>query len=229
MCRRPSLAAAVVLAVLLSPALAGAQAVDLSKYKAVGDIKGTIKKIDGNLGVVEITDSAGKSIYVKMLPTTTISIDATAEPSFLTPGVVVDFSAESDSKGQIKGEIKAIRITELTKTVEPAFGPEDFANRFDPKDKDKVVKCFIRGTIVSNKDGELQIKAPNVMVKGKLAEDPKITVMVTDYRLAQEGDALTVQVGREFQPNQIFGTNVNIKCAQPLAAKTKGARRPAAK
>ena len=220
---RLSCVLAVVLGMFLTPVCSRGQAFDPKKLKAVADIKGTIKAIDGNAGVVQLTDAAGKPIFVKMMPDTKISIDATAEPEFLNAGVVVDFTAECDAKGQVKGEIAELRICELTNTVQPAFNPSEFGKSFDPKNKDMTMKCFVRGTIVSAKDGELQIKANNTLVKGKLGASPKITVSVTDYRLAQEGDTLTVQLGREFQPGQIVGENVNIKCVQPLAPKKKGA------
>jgi hypothetical protein len=223
MSRRLPCFAAVILGFALVPSWALAQT-----GKAVGGIKGSIKTIDANTGVITIADPNGKLSFVKMKQGGAFSLEGTAEPAFLAAGHVVDFNAKADRKGNIEGEIKEMRITELTGSLEPSFYSEERPAASDPPEK--TYKYFIRGTVKANKDGDLQIQANNVVVKGKLAADAKISFSLTDYRLAQTGDELEVMKGVEGAPGYILGENVNIKCLQPVAPKKKGPiKRPGAK
>jgi hypothetical protein len=84
----------------------------------------------------------------------------------------------------------------------------------------------VRGTIRSNKSGNLLIQVPGVTVKGKLAADPKIQVALHNPAWAQPGDAVLVD-GVEIapaqgdQPQRIAGYVVNIKLEKPLEGKKK--------
>lgn len=184
-------------------------------------VKGKVNEV-GN-GLIAITDAMNKQQLVQVLDTTKVSIEGTAEGDFLGPGVFVQFSARVNGKGEVQGELSDLMVCDVNDTARPTFAPEDPAlpNPFkDRKDKDLTAPFFVRGRVMNNKAGKLQIAAPGVQLKATLAAAPKIKVAVRDYSLAQPGDDITVD-GKEVQPAHIVATVVQINMAKPLAPKKK--------
>src|SRR5205085_2917762 len=77
-----------------------------------------------------------------------VSLTGPADPSYLTAGMFVQFTANSTKQGVVKDDIKDLVICEVDNNVTPAFGPDDPIAAAAAKDnKDAVIKYFIRGQV----------------------------------------------------------------------------------
>jgi hypothetical protein len=162
---------------------------------------------------------------VKITPGTKLNVEGTADPSFLGPGVSIEFSAEMTRLGVVQSPLDSLTVCELDQVAPATFQPAE-AGQTLPKEKDAVVKMQVRGTILSNKNGNLLVRTPGAMVKAKLADDPKIKVLVHNYAWALPGDSVTldglqISAAQPDQPEQIQGTVVQIAMSKMLEGKKK--------
>jgi hypothetical protein len=160
---------------------------------------------------------------VRIGPATKLTVEGTADLSYLTAGVEVEFSGEMTRLGKMEAELDKLTVSDDP----PVFEPDDVTQKL-PKDKNAVAKMHVRGTVRSFKGGVLMVQSPGAAVKVKLAASPTIKVLVHDYTWAQPGDPVTVD-GQEIsaaqadQPQQIYGTVVKITLEKQLEGKKKGA------
>lgn len=168
---------------------------------------------------------------VKIGPSTKLTVEGTADLSYLGPGVAIDFNAEMNRVGKVEGEIDKLTVCEIDQTDTPVVEPEDVTQPL-PKDRNAMAKMHVRGTIRSIKNGLMLVQAPGVSVKAKLAASPTIKVAVHNPSWAQPGDPVlvdgqeiapgqTAQAGQPDQPQQIYGTVVTITMEKPLEGKKK--------
>jgi hypothetical protein len=158
-----------------------------------------------------------------------ISFQATSTPAFLRPGMLVQFKATLDKKGEAAGPITEIKViapragVQLGLQQEGGFtGGELFAS--DDASSDKKKKRIVEnkqyqvsGMLKGIKDRKLQVAASGGIVRGELAENCGVSIDISDYSLAREGDPITLQGWHiAGKPDQIHATNLVITAEKPL-------------
>lgn len=188
---------------------------------------------------VMFKDSDGKTVVASVSPTSIkeITVTGTAEPGFLSPGLVVRLMAKMSKKGLIEEKIEKLQVVEPSETYKIGL-QADLAPGENLKDAEKngPVNYVIIGPIRSFKNNQLQIAVPGKAVRAEVAEDCEIELDVTNYLLANEGDEVSVK-GKTFKapqvggaaPSQLFviAEKLQITLAKPLSApgKKKGSSR----
>lgn len=224
---------ALVLAALYSPSLAQNQFGQIKKEATPYDGKGNIVEV-GPQGI-QIKDSEGKTLYVGFDLKTKITVTGTAEPGFLSPGLLVRFTATMTSKGQVEDKISELAVVEASDTNKVGAQPDlEPGKSLKEAEKEGPVTWIVVAPIRSFKNNQLMVAAGKA-IKAEVAEDCKITVDVTNYTIAQEGDEIAV-VGKLLQeaqtmgdvtiPGQVLAEKVDITLVKPLTApgKKKGAK-----
>jgi hypothetical protein len=227
--------AALVLAALQSPSLAQNQFGQIKKEATPYDGKGNIVEV-GPQGI-QIKDSDGKTLFVGFDQKTKIAVTGTAEPGFLSPGLLVRFTATMTNKGQVQDKITELAVVEASETNKVGAQPDlEPGKNLKEAEKEGPVTWIVVAPIRSFKNNQLMVAAGKA-IKAEVAEDCKITVDVTNngIALAQEGDEITV-VGNLLQdvqtmgdvtiPGQVLAEKVDITLVKPLTApgKKKGAK-----
>lgn len=194
--------------------------------KQVMGFKGKLAESIPNQGIT-VTDPTKNNalVLVAINANTKVSVEGTADVSYLGPGVAVDFVAEMTRLGKTEGELDKITVTELD-TEPGVFQPEDVTKSL-PTDKNAFAKMHVRGTIRSIKGGLMQVAVPGAPpIRIKLAASPTIKVLVHNPSWAQPGDPVQVD-GLELaaaqgdQPQKILGTVVKITMEKQLEGKKK--------
>ena len=176
-------------------------------------------------GQYMMLDVKGQPALVQATPKVKTSYTGTAQADFLAPKMYVKFSCEATPAGEIKGEVKALTICVQSDLDSPFFGP-DGDTPVNTKDKNAVMKAFVRGTIRTVDDGEVTIVVPpNVTVKGKVSPMAKIDVQTADVSLAQDGDAVIID-GQELVIPQA-PTKTPAPKTPPKSTTTKAGAAPA--
>ena len=129
---------------------------------------------------------------------------------------------------QAKAPIDELYVVTPSETALPGIHADGEGDAEQPRAKQKGANetLVIVGTIKLIKENQLQIVADGKAIKVELAKDAEIKVEVDDYTLAVAGDEITVR-GRTVQPpqgqeaGQVFGEEVTITLADPLAATSK--------
>jgi hypothetical protein len=144
-------------------------------------------------------------------------------------GMLVQFRATLDKKGEANSPITEIRVIALRDGIQLGLqqeggfaGGELFASDEDSTDKKKKKvldnKQFqISGTLRSIKDRKVQVAAGGVVVRGELAENCGVSIDISDYSFAREGDPISLQGWHlAGKPDQIHATNLVITAEKPL-------------
>jgi len=168
-------------------------------------------------GVIGGQTSTGEQMCVMVHPNvavTKVTVQGTALPLGIKPGMFVRFAGELDTQGQCVGEIDKLEI----------FTPEgDFAASEFVPGKATTFAAPVSGL----REGRLTVLTKQGKLRRatfRLAEKPEIRVNVADYSLAGDGDEATVK-GRIYQNDeppymkQLFASEVEIKLAHPLGEK----------
>jgi hypothetical protein len=158
-----------------------------------------------------------------------ISYQATSTPAFLRSGMLVQFRATLDKRGESQSPITEIRVIAPRDGIQLGLqqaggfgGGELFASEDDPANKKKKKSADdkqyqVSGTLRGIKDRKIQVAAGGVLVKGELAENCGVSLDISDYTFAREGDPISLQgwhvVGK---PDQIHATNMVITAEKPL-------------
>ena len=226
--------AAVALAVAAAPLQAQNQFGQFKTEPTPYDKTGNIVEV-GPQGI-QIKDADGKTMNVGFdKDTKSVTVTGTAEPGFLSPGLLVRFTAPMTSKGQVQEKIKELAVVVLSETNKVGAQPDlEPGKELKEAEKEGPVTWIVVGTVRSFKNHQLQVIAGKA-IKAEVADDCKITIDVNDYTIAQEGDEIAV-VGRQFQdsqtvgettvPGQVIADKVDITLVKPLSApgKKKGAK-----
>lgn len=225
--------AALVLAALQSPLWAQNQFGIKKEPPPPYDGKGNIVEV-GPQGI-QIKDSDGKTLFIGFDQKTKIAVTGTAEPGFLSPGLLVRFTATMTNKGQVQDKITELAVVEASETNKVGAQPDlEPGKSLKEAEKEGPVTWIVVAPIRSFKNNQLMVAAGKA-IKAEVAEDCKITVDVTNYGIAQEGDEIAV-VGKLLQdsqtmgdvtiPGQVLAEKVDITLVKPLTApgKKKGAK-----
>lgn len=229
MYRRPTAALGFALSafLLLALAMPGAAAPRPEMVRLKGKITTTAKD------EIRIAGKTDADIAVFVGRGSRVSVEGTAVPEYLTPGVNVQFVADVNNAGVIPSPLSEITICTFTDTDQPTFSLDD-PTKPSHKGKDALNKYLVRGTIKQNKNGTLTVTVPgkpNILpngrtaaaapaktIKATLAPDAKIKVLVSEISWAQVGDEASVQ-GIEAFPGEVRARTLKITMAKPLEPK----------
>ncbi|MGE0760906.1 MAG: hypothetical protein AB7O38_28100 [Pirellulaceae bacterium] len=202
--------------------------------------KGTIKALARGLLQVEDEEGAQRLVAIEASPQD-ISFAGLAGPSFLRPGMLVQFSAVVDKKGEATRPITEVKVVtprpglELGARSEGGLeGKALFATDEEEKQGGGTDKpFFISGIVRAVKEGKILVVVAGAAVRGELADNCTVSVNIADYSLARSGDAVEIAGWHVAgQPQQVRAQQVSIVASKPLdsvdeAEKQKGPRRRA--
>ena len=138
-----------------------------------------------------------------------VSVTGTAEANWLQRGMYVRFTGRFDKRGKPSGSINEIQVFTPDKTTKigvfpdsglgletkELFSDDEPAGRPQPgkqPDRNQASAFLIAGRLASLKGGKLSVLAGRTVVQAQLAEKAKISVRVSDARLARVGDLVEI-------------------------------------
>jgi hypothetical protein len=183
-------------------------------------------------GIVSIVDGAGQ-VYLVAFDRRSgyqVQVVGSADVSYLTPGMMVRFTADLNEKGVAQEPITRLSVVEVSEVVRPGLQAQVAIGQ-EPK-RNEPQTYVIVGQIRSVRRGQLQVTTPDGAVKAKLDPDAQVEIDVSDYRLARKDDTLEVELGyllappQGEQPGQVVAQKVIIELdpKNPLVGKGKKAR-----
>ncbi|HEX3654306.1 MAG TPA: hypothetical protein VHV55_00795 [Pirellulales bacterium] len=210
---RPFASLATVLVLLLLPALVAPQA-----FAQKGDrvkLKGKVKTVSEKQMAIEEKPETDYLIHINSR--TRVTVEGTAVPEYLAPGVDVQVVADVNKAGVVPEPLTEITVCTFNESNPATFGPED-PTKPSRKGKDAVNRFVIRGTIKTIRNGKLTIATPDKLVKATLTPDAKIKVLSTDVTWAQVGDEASV-AGVEIFAGEVQAQTLKVALAKPLEPK----------
>ena len=207
---------------------------------------GTIK--GAAMGGLEVHASGGDRYLVQIEPQARmVEYLATAEPSWLAPGMLVRFTATVDRRGKILepiGQLEAITLrdgVQLGVVSDMGDGggigeegaalfqeakPEKKEKKKVPPPKDSGTWTFV-GRLTEAKNGRVSIAVPGKLLKGELSENVKISVDYGNLSLVKPGDQITFQgwspIGRK---QFVMASSVTVTSPEKLVGATKKKPKP---
>lgn len=195
--------------------------------------EGTIESVDANQFVFEIKQrkkkknakGEDKTRTVLLQATTKIQISGEAKPDYLAPGQTVEYTGGGESAFGAR-PVKAITV--LDTPIRTGSGKVGAARGFREPAKDSSGLADAQPkTVTGRLEKSLGDKKWAVRVGGKtteieLADDAKITVVLSDPKLMNKGDYVLVE-GKTVpgKPRQCQAEKVSVKLADPLGVKKK--------
>ena len=226
----------VVLSLCLTGVVA-AQKREGEQVRGVGKLTGLAP------GVIQMETSKGERWFVAVeARSPDISFQASATPAFVQAGMLVQFRAQLDKKGEAQEEITQLKVTSQRMGIQVGVQPDGgftggdlFASNDEDGGKKKkkaradVSPYLVTGAVRSIKDGKMYVAA-GPTVKAALADNCKVDVDISDIRLAREGDSVEINDGWRYpnQPNQVYARRLTITAEKPLGVDEKK-RRPTTK
>ena len=216
------------------------------------NVKGELEALQGY--TLKIKDEAGETLMVMANPQMcSINYSGEAEPEFLTPGLMVRFTATFDSKGipthqigelEIFSPVRKRRMSrqEIQKQTAGIYPAEDD----EEKGKDQVdaaprntrqssrtrtrqqtpQKYLVVGKLMGTQAKKIAVRAGNRTVQVELAEEPSIQVQYGDLSFCQPGDKLEiVGMSRANQANFVQAQQVKVTANKKLAPPENPRRR----
>jgi hypothetical protein len=202
---------------------------------------GTIKGAAG--GGLEVHASGGDRYLVQIEPQArAIEYLATAEPSWLMPGMLVRLTATVDRRGKIQEPIGQMEVITLREGVQLGVAsdmgdggglgdegaglfqdakPEKKEKKKAAPPKDSGTWTFV-GRLTEAKNGRVSIAVPGKVLKGELADNAKISVDYGNLSLVKPGDQITFQgwspVGRK---QFVMANSVTVTSPEKLVGAKK--------
>lgn len=189
---------------------------------------------------VKMTDEKGTERVVHINKQTVIKTTGEATLEFLKNGLLVEFKAEIDAKGNASGKVEDLTILSPSKEHSPGVFSEGGAEakpapkagaklslKSTPAAKEKSAAApggisKVVGRIKSVKGGKLQVNAGNKTVQCELSDGAKISVDMSDVNFATKGDKIEVKgTAMPNTPNQAQAQSITITLAEPLGMKKK--------
>jgi hypothetical protein len=205
---------------------------DREQVRCSGKLKGV------GPGVLQVESDKGERwlIAVESRPQE-ISFQGSATPEFLRAGMLVQFNAALDKKGEAQDPIREIKVVAQRMGLQLGLQPGTAAGGglFNSDDESKKKKkgradtapYLVTGTLRSIKDGRMYVAAGST-VKAELADNCQVAVDISDISLAREGDNVEVEGWRYAnQANQVYARRVTITTDKLLGGESK--RRPTIK
>lgn len=213
--------------------------------KAVGGLQ--IAQISGTmqamaLDKIKIVSEDKKEYFAVVSDQTALQYKGTAQPDFITPGLLVRFSAEMNQSGQVQGPVHELEV--FTISQNRRMSPEqsrdqtpgvyqvggDVGNIKKPAEKPKAPSkpnaaaskgaqpYRIVGQVAQIKAGKMLVQAGAVQVQLELDPKAEIKVVSHDTTFCQMGDQVKVSGLRAAGQEQfIQSESLEIIGAKPLS------------
>lgn len=170
------------------------------------DLSGNIKGMQGSLVQVGASDGANWLVQVDARPQDVV-FQGSADPAFVKPGMLVEFKAKVNKRGQASEPVQALTIFTVregrgvgVQTDGGAAGGELFsskpeeADKKGPKGKEDDTVYHIAGQITKvGRLGDMTINCAGTTIKADLAKDAKVAVDVNHLQFAQVGDKVDLR------------------------------------
>jgi hypothetical protein len=165
-----------------------------------------------------------------------VSFQGIGTPALLRPGMLVQFSAAIDKRGEAQEEVAELKLISQRMGIQlgaqpsaPAagglFASEEENAPKKKKGRAEATSYHVTGTVRSIKDDKLYVVA-GALIKVELADNCQVIVDVADISLAREGDSVEIEGWRyPNQPNQLYPQRLVIVAEKPLGVEEKR-RRP---
>lgn len=189
--------------------------------------KGVVKGV--RPGVLAIVTEQGEQWLVKVPDRPQdVSFVASANRSWLRPGMLVKFKNTFDVKGKPVALVRQLEVISLRADTQLGLIPDSkfggaaaglFSSDEPVKKKSapETMSFTVAGTLRGGKDGNILVVAGGVPVQSQLDEKASISVDVSDYTLAREGDSVQV-TGWYYlgQRDRVFSNRLSISSTQKL-------------
>lgn len=182
----------------------GGTVIEVTKFNA---IKGRF--VAAKPGMIQWTDSQDTPCYVKILPGTYVQVLGEAEPNFLRPGLLVQFTGTIQGRGTVAEPIEEITIFTPRDGYSIGVVDEDGDSKRDDGPKK------IAGQLKSIKNGKITVVAGKQTIKAELVEEPTVQIDISDYSLAAPGDEITIS-GLGLDRTKIEATGIEIQLTEKL-------------
>ncbi|MEO8497343.1 MAG: hypothetical protein ABI614_19910 [Planctomycetota bacterium] len=225
-----------VLFTIFATSLVGGQELPREMLTASGVVKGV------RPGVLAIVTEQGEQMLVKTPERPqSISFLASAERSWLRPGMLVKFKNSFDAKGKPVALVRQLEVISLRPDTQVGVipdaklaggGPELFSSDEPAKKQSapETMSFTVVGTLRGMKDGNILVAAGDTAVQSQLDEKATISVDVSDYSLAREGDTVRVNgwyyLGRR---DQVYSNTLSISSKQKLGVEEETDKKGAKK
>jgi hypothetical protein len=174
------------------------------------EIKGKISGL--RPGFIQVKTGKGELWVVKVdANLKEIKLDGSAEPSWLQPGMFVEFDNRFDGRGQPVTAVTELKV--FSPNAKTQFGVAPLAERAEegiPPANPQTIDMRITGRLMAYKNDKISVMAGNTPVLVKLAPILTITVELNDYRLSRPGDTIHV-TGKYFVKGQGLADRIEIK------------------
>lgn len=211
----------------------GAQQREREPARCAGKLKGVAG------GVLQVETEKGEQMLIAIDPRAReLSFQGVAGPAFLRPGMLVQFRAPLDKKGEAQEDITELKVVSQRMGLQLGVLPDGgftggdlFAGNDDDGAKKKrksrtdATPYVVTGALRSIKDGKMYVAA-GATVKAELADSCQISIDVSDISLAREGDSVEVTEGWRYanQATQIYASRLTIVSEKPLGVEEKRRR-----
>lgn len=230
---RPALLQSLVAFAVLTPTAVLGQGRPPAAAQQPLSFDGTLQGLQP--GVLLVVNEGGEQWLVKApARPENIIYQASAHPSWLQPGMYVQFKGTFDQRGQaVKPVAQLTVITPKADTRIGAFpdasigagAPDLFGDpkpaASNPKPRQPTtVDLNVTGRLAGFENGKMRVAAGNAVVEAQLTDDASISVELSNYALARVGDKVSVN-GWYLQKGQGYATRLLVRAAQPLAGAKK--------
>ncbi|MCA9124341.1 MAG: hypothetical protein H6822_07975 [Planctomycetaceae bacterium] len=214
---------AAFLTILLASVGFGQEGQPRENVTASGVIKGV------RPGVLAVLTEQGEQWLVKIPDRPQdISFVASANPNWLRPGMLVKFKNTFDAKGRPAATVRQLEVITLRPDTQLGLIPDSqfgggatglFSSEEPAKKQSapETMSFTVAGTLRGFKDGNLLVAAGNMPVQSQLDERATISVDVSDYSLAREGD--TVELTGWYylgHRDRVFSNRLSISSKEKL-------------
>ena len=214
---------------LLAVWLAGGVAVCQQRELPRENVRAKAKIKGVRPGLLAVVTEDGDQWLVKVdAKPQDISFVASASPQWLQRGMLVKFQNTFDKKGKPLDTVRQLEVisvradTKLGLVPVAKFG--EAAKLFSDEDESSKKKkapnsmaFSVAGTLRGYKDGKMLVAAGRTLVQSQLGDKAKISVNVSDYSLAREGDAIDLSgwyyAGRK---DRVFANRITISASRTL-------------
>jgi hypothetical protein len=196
---------------------------------------GTIEAVQGDTIKIK-TDKDAWWLIKAPHGQTKISVEGTAEPSFLRPGVNVRFSGTINDKGVLRQRVDKLEIYTPKGKASSGLFADGAGEDAKPAKKFAAGAYEIRGRVSSLKDNHLIVAAGGKKIVGDIAPDVDINARLEDLTHVQPGDKIKVtgyyyerdQPDLRIQrPGGASALEVVVTLANPLSIASKRAGKSA--
>lgn len=178
-------------------------------------LKGKVKTVSDKQVLLEEKPETEWLLHIGR--STRVTVEGTAVPEYLAPGVNVEFVADANKAGVVPEPLTDITVCTFNDSNPATFSLED-PTKPSRKGKDALNRYQVRGTIKTIRNGKVTISTPDKQVKITLKPDAKIKVLTTDVTWAQPGDEASVQ-GAEIFAGEVQAQVLKVTMAKPLEPK----------